>query len=122
MTQLQFLATVGAVTLLFVAGGALGSVFTLWLSDRPERAKKTSPAPKPQRAKPHVAHVVPRPPESAQHLPALTVDYLPRRTLMIPPGGLDDDDVTEVRDKTRLDLMRHHTAWGPQARGEERAS
>jgi len=110
VTQLQFLATVGAVTLLFVAGGALGSVFTLWLSERPERARKRKPdRPRAENRNKQVsvpAHPVPLPVvyQEVTRLPVL------------------DGDVTEVRDPTRLDLMRHHTAWGPQARGEERAS
>jgi hypothetical protein len=108
MNQLQFLATVLAVTLLFVAGGALGSVFTLWLSDRPDRGRKpATPRPRAENRNKQVtapAHPVPVPVvcQEVTRLPVL------------------DGDITEVRertDPTRLDLMKHHTAWGPQARG-----
>lgn len=120
MTQIQFFATVGAVTLLFIAGGALGAVFTLWLSERPERGKKSNPpAPKANRRTPHT-DVAPLHPVTAPPVTQGVVIY--QEVTRLP---VLDADVTEVReqapDPTRLDLLKHHTAWGPQAR-EGRAS
>jgi hypothetical protein len=108
MTQLQFFATVGAVTLLFVAGGALGSVFTLWLSDRPERPRKPAPKPRAENRNKQVA-------VSAHPVQAVVVYQDPIRLPAL------DADITEVRERTpdltRYDLLQEHVERGIRARG-----
>lgn len=113
MTQLQFLATVGAVTLLFVAGGALGAVFTLWLSDRPERARKRKPdRPRAENRNRQVS--VPA------HPAPLPVVYQEVTRLPVLDG--DDTEVRVNADPSRYDLLHEHIERGIRARRGERAS
>jgi hypothetical protein len=104
MTTLQLLGIVAAVTVLVVAISALSSVFTLWLSDRPERAKKRKPD-KPRAANRNRQVSVP-----AHPLPMPVVYQEVTRLPVL------DGDATEVRDPTRYDLLHEHVERGIRAR------
>jgi hypothetical protein len=97
--------------LVFVAGATLCVVGWRWL-----HREEPKPSPKP-RAENRNKQVT-APAHTAIWMETESIKAKPYPAMMLRLPG---PDVTEVRDPTRLDLLKHHTGRGWRAR-EERAS
>lgn len=108
MTDAHTLLTVAMLVGYGLISGLTSAFGAVYLIRRHDARAEAS---KPKSVTPHAVN-----PTRPRPAPPLPVVYQYQEVTRLP---VLDGDVTEVRDdKNRLDLLKHHTEWGPRSRGD----